>query len=116
MRTNTARGNPPMILPWLARKAGIADRRAEVLWRAAQRYAAQHVGTTETPAYWKAAMDRLLELIAAESLRADAASFGLRRWSRLQARCWRAPVAVFDAVALSAARGWRVLGQSIRPC
>lgn len=108
--------HPPMILPWLARKAGISDRRAEILWHAAQRYAALHCGETETPAYWKTSMDRLLELIAAESLREDAASFGWRPWSRLQARAWTAPLNLFDAVALSAARGWRVIGRSIRPC
>ena len=116
MKTTTTLGKAPMILPWLARKAGIADRRALVLWHAAQRYAAHHCGATETPAYWQAAMDRLLELIAAESLRQDAASFGLRRWSRLQQRCWQAPVVLWDALALNAARGWRVFGQSIRPC
>lgn len=116
MKSTSATGNPPKILPWLARKAGIADRRAEVLWHAAQRYAAHRCGETDTPAYWQAAMDRLLELVAAESLREDAASFGLRRWARLQARSWQAPLALWDAVALNAARGWRVFGESIRPC
>ena len=106
----------PKILPWLARKAGIADRRAEMLWHAAQRYAALHTGETETPAYWKVAMDRLLELVAAETLREDAASFGLRRWARLNANLWQAPVALLDVATLSAARAWRVFGQSIRPC
>jgi len=105
-----------MILPWLARKAGISDRRAEILWHAAQRYAALHSGETDTSAYWKMSMDRLLELIAAEALREDAASFGWRSWSRLQAHALTAPLALFDTVALSMARGWRVLGQSIRPC
>lgn len=116
MRTTAARGNPPKILPWLAKKARISPRRAETLWHSAQRYAAMHSGETETPAYWKAAMDRLLELIAAESLREDAASFGLRRWSRMQARLWQAPVDLFEAVTLNSARGWRVLCDSIKPC
>jgi hypothetical protein len=92
------------------------EHRAEILWHAAQRYAALHTGTTETPDYWKTAMDRLLELVAAETLREDAASFGLRRWSRLNAHYWQAPVALFDALALNSARGWRLFGQSIRPC
>jgi hypothetical protein len=102
------------MLPWLARKAGISEHRAEVLWHAAQRYAAFNTGETETPAYWKAAMDRLLELIAAESLREDAASFGLRPLSRLQARALQPSLALLDALALSSARAWRVLSQSIR--
>jgi hypothetical protein len=115
MESNPA-ARPPKILPWLARKAGIADRRAEILWHSAQRYAAVHTGETETPAYWKTAMDRLLELVAAETLREDAASFGLRRWSRLNATLWQAPIALLDAVALNAARGWRAFGQASRPC
>lgn len=107
----------PKILPWLARKAGITGRRAEVLWRAALRHAAYRAGGAGTPAYWQAAMDRLLELIAAESLREDAASFGWRPWSRAQARLWSAPVAALDAVALAVNRGWRLLGeQRLRCC
>ena len=114
MKSSTAKR--PMILPWLARKAGIGEHRADVLWHAAQRHAALNVGETGTPAYWKETMDRLLELIATEALREDAASFGLRRWSRAQASLWQAPLVLFDAVALSSARGWRIFGQSIRLC
>lgn len=113
MGTTSAR--QPKMLPWLAKKAGISEHRAEVLWRAAQRHAALVTGQTETPAYWKEAMDRLLELIAAEALREDAASFGLRRWSRLQAKAIEAPLALFDAVGLSVARGWRLFDQTVGP-
>lgn len=102
--------NTPKLLPWLARKAGISDRRAEVLWGAACRHAALRCGETDTSSYWQAAMDRLLELIAAESLREDAASFGWRPWSRAQARFWAAPVEALDAVTLSVIRGWRLFG------
>ncbi|MCX8086359.1 MAG: hypothetical protein N3C63_05580 [Rhodocyclaceae bacterium] len=97
----------PKILPWLAHKAGISERRVEILWQAACRHAAHATGETETPAYWKVAMDRLLELVAAESLREDAASFGWRRWARLQAHFWQAPLAVLDALMLFNQRGWR---------
>jgi len=114
MKPNT-HGKAPKLLPWLARKAGVAEHRAETLWHAAQRYAALHTGETETPAYWKAAMDRLLELIAAEALREDAASFGLRRWVRLNERFWLAPVSLLDAVSLNCARGWRLLGSIKQP-
>jgi len=116
MKTNSCHNREPKILPWLAAKAGISDRRAETLWHAAQRHAAMCVGATDTSDYWKAAMDRLLELVAAEVLREDAASFGLRHWARLNARVWQAPVAVYDAVALNSARGWRLLDQTIRTC
>lgn len=97
----------PKILPWLASKAGISPHRAEVLWHAAQRRAALTMGETETPAYWAAAMDRLLELVAAESLREDAASFGWRGWTRLNNRLWQAPLAILDALTLNSERGWR---------
>lgn len=108
---NTITAGRPKILPWLAKKAGISEDRANALWRAAQRYAAQHTDGAETSDYWTQAMDRLLELVAAEALREDAASFGFRRWSRLQARLIQAPVAAFDALALSSARGWRLWGR-----
>lgn len=97
----------PMILPWLAKKAGIPLRRAEVLWHAAERHAARVTGETETSAYWSVAMDRLHELVAAESLREDAASFGWRRWTRLNNNFWQAPLAVLDALVLNSTRGWR---------
>jgi hypothetical protein len=99
----------PKILPWLAHKAGISLHRTEILWHAAQRHAAHVTGETETPAYWQAAMDRLLELVAAESLRDDAASFGWRRWTRLNQRLWQATLVVLDALALNSMRGWRRL-------
>lgn len=101
----------PMILPWLAHKAGINERRAEILWHAAECHAAQVTGETETPAYWQAAMDRLLELVAAESLREDAASFGWRRWARANQKLWQAPLIILDALMLNSQRGWH----SLRP-
>lgn len=101
----------PKILPWLAHKAGIDMHCAEILWHAAQRHAAHATGATETPAYWQTAMDRLLELVAAERLREDAASFGWRRWARANDSLWQAPLAVLDALTLNSQRGWR----SLRP-
>lgn len=116
MDRNTPRNTPPKLLPWLARKAGISDVRAEVLWHAAERHAAAHAGGVGTPAHAEAAMNRLLELVAAESRAEDAASFGLRCWARVNASLWQAPIALFDTLALNAARGWRIFGQSRRPC
>ncbi len=112
MRTTTAR--LPKMLPWLAKKAGITEHRAEILWRAAERHAAL-IAPPGSSDYCQAAMNRLVELIAAEALREDEASFGLRRLSRLQARAVEAPVALFDAVSLSVARAWRLVEHSIRP-
>lgn len=101
----------PKILPWLTHKAGISLHRGETLWHAAQRHAAHATGETGTPAYWNAAMDRLLELVAAESLREDAASFGWRRWARQHAAFWQTRLAFLDALTLNSQRGWR----SLRP-
>lgn len=101
----------PKILPWLAHKAGITEHRAEILWHAAARHAAHATGETDTPAYWAAAMDHLLELIAAERLREDAASFGWRRWARLYRDLWQVPITCLDALMLGSQRGWRNLRQ-----
>ena len=101
----------PKLLPWLARKAGIEERRAEVLWREACRLATQGAARG-TSAHHAAAMGRFVELLAAEKQREDAACFGLRAWVRLQTSLWRTPAAIFDAAALTAARNWRLIGHS----
>lgn len=98
----------PMLLPWLAKKAGIDERRADVLWHDACRYAA-HRAAPESSAYFKLAIDRLLELVAAESLRADAASFGWRPWARAQNRLWGATVHLMEVGSLLATRSLRSL-------
>jgi hypothetical protein len=100
------RTHAPKLLPWLAKKAGIDMRRAEVLWHDACRYAAQHA-TPETSDYFKIAIDRLLQLVAAESLRADAASFGWRPWARAQQRLWSALVHLMELGSVATARSLR---------
>jgi hypothetical protein len=101
----------PKILPWLAHKAGISERRAEILWQAALRHAEHVAGPTPSSAYWQAAMARLQELIAAESQREDAASFGWRPWSRNLAQVWSARLEAWDEIALAPIRAWRILGR-----
>lgn len=98
----------PMLLPWLAKKAGIPATRAAELWQDARRYAATRA-EPETSEYFKIAVDRLTELIAAESLRADAASFGWRPWARSQNRLWAATVEAMDAVSVVGTRGLRAV-------
>ncbi len=105
----TSNPKTPKLLPWLAKKAGITERRATTLWHQAERWAACRAAAGSSD-YFKLAVDHLLELIAAESLRADAASFGWRPWARAQARFWAVSMqAAHQASALSA-RGWRLLG------
>ncbi|MEW6515213.1 MAG: hypothetical protein AB1443_14570 [Pseudomonadota bacterium] len=109
MKTTPHLEHGPKILPWLAHKAGISLSRAEVLWHAARCHAEALTGETDTPAYWSTAMDRLVELIAAESLREDATAFGWRQWTRHHKRAWAAPLAILDALTLNSVRGWRLL-------
>lgn len=97
----------PKILPWLARKADIPMHRAEILWHRACRHAAHATAEMDSPAYWAAAVDRLLELVAAERLREDAASFGWRQWARFNARLWRVPLAILDVLMLGCQRNLR---------
>ncbi len=96
----------PKLLPWLAKKAGIEMHRAEALWHDACRYAA-HRATPETSDYFKIAIDRLLQLVAAESLRADAASFGWRPWARAQHRLWAAVLHLMEAGSVATTRSLR---------
>jgi hypothetical protein len=107
MKTTPHLIHGPKILPWLAHKAGISMPRAETLWAAARRHAETATGEIDTPTTWQLAMDRLYFLIAAESLREDAAAFGWRNWSRLYKRICEAPVGLFNALTLNNVRGWR---------
>lgn len=54
------------ILPWLARKSGIADARARELWVDAIRFATANSALVGTSEFWRAAVGRLLELLEAE--------------------------------------------------
>jgi hypothetical protein len=110
---NRMRTNPttPKLLPWLAKKAGISERRATTLWLESERWAARRA-TTGSSAYYKLAVDRLLELTAAESLREDAASFGWRPWARAQARLWAVSMQAAQQGSALAARGWRLIGST----
>jgi len=107
----------PMLLPWLARKAGISEHRAEVLWQAALRHARHRHGHEGEPSaeFWRCAMDRCCELIAAEKLRAD--TFGWQRLTRagsLWSQWWQLPLAAFEGGSLLAQRAWRDLPEQQR--
>lgn len=76
----------PQLLPWLAKQAGIDQKRAITLWRSAQRYATRQTGARNTGAYWQAAMSRFRTLLSQESLQMDIASLGIRSLVRNQSR------------------------------
>jgi len=103
----------PKLLPWLAKKAGISEARATALWHDAERRAA-HRAAKGSSAYYKLAVDCLLELVAAESLREDAASFGWRPWARAQARLWAVSMQVAQQGSALTARGWRLISSAAR--
>jgi hypothetical protein len=98
----------PKSLPWLAKKAGIPLARAEALWIEAVRYATQQAEIVESPEYWKAAVDHLLESIADEAQQRRAAPFGLGPLVRLPARLWLHGLDAQQALmTATAARFWR---------
>jgi hypothetical protein len=57
----------PKILPWIARRAGISDERAEALWRKAAGQAARQASGIGSADYYRAAIECLHELAARES-------------------------------------------------
>lgn len=103
----------PKLLPWLAKKAGISESRATALWGDAERWAARRA-VPDSSDYYQQSMDRLLELVAAEALREDAASFGWRPWARTQARFWSISMQVAQEVSALTARGWRLINSVSR--
>lgn len=109
----TMKPKTPKLLPWLAKKAGITERRATALWVDAERWA-KHRAAPGSADYFKLAVDRLLELVAAESLREDAASFGWRPWARAQARFWAVSMQMAHQGAALSARAWRLIGLASR--
>ena len=114
-KENSLRSNPktPKILPGLAKKAGISESRAATLWHHAERWA-EHRATTGSSLYFKLAVDRLVELALAESLRADSESFGWRPWARAQARLWAISMQVAQQSSVLTARGWRLISATAK--
>ena len=53
----------PKLLPWYARKAGVSNERAEVLWRKAVREATDETGWVGNSEYWGAAMSHFQRLL-----------------------------------------------------
>jgi hypothetical protein len=101
----------PKLLPWLAKKAGISERRAATLWFDSERWAARRAKSGSST-YYKLAVDRLLERVAAESLREDAASFGWRPWARTQARFWAVSMHLAQEGSALMARSARLIGSA----
>ena len=58
--------NPPKILPWIARKAGISDELALKLWRRALSEAEFLTGKAEGSEYWGLCIERFLSIVEDE--------------------------------------------------
>lgn len=94
----------PMILPWIAHKAGIPEERAEELWRDALCYATEKTGWVGTSEYWEAAEERLLKLVARET-RANCLPTPELGWMvRLQSRLAHLPLIALEGWSLAWAR------------
>lgn len=53
----------PMLLPWLARKAGLDDAFIRAIWRKAESHA-RHDAAFGSPEYFRLALDRLLSYLS----------------------------------------------------
>jgi hypothetical protein len=94
----------PKILPWLARKHGVSEARATKLWADSVRYATDKTGWVGTSDYWKAAMDRLIELLEAEAGRSCQPP--LSTLVRIQTRLGILPLIAWHGVLLVGSASW----------
>jgi hypothetical protein len=98
------RMNGPMILPWIAHKAGITEARAEELWREALCYATEKTGWVGTSEYWKVAEERLHTLIEREKKAHCLPTPEIGPWVRLQGRIAHLPLLMAESWSLAWAR------------
>lgn len=103
----------PLQLPWLARRAGLSDAKAEALWLEASRQAEKTCGSRESSDYYRTSMDTLRASLAAESRRLDGLSY-VRPWSRLQRQVLKLQMSWFEAGTVIAARTTRALARPLR--
>ena len=93
--------NSPMILPWIAHKAGISEARAEELWREALCHATDETGWVGTNEYWEAAESRLHDLIDRESKTPCLPTPEISGWVRLQSRIAHLPLLAAESWSLA---------------
>lgn len=96
--------NGPMILPWIAHKAGISEARAEQLWREALCHATEQTGWVGTSEYWEAAEARLHQLIEREIRTSCLPTPEISGWVRLQSRMAHLPLLVAESWSVAWAR------------
>lgn len=93
--------NGPMILPWIAHKAGISETRAEELWREALCYATDTTGWVGTSEYWEVAEQRLHKLIDRETQANCLPTPEISGWVRLQSRMAHLPLLLAERLSVN---------------
>lgn len=96
--------NGPMILPWIAHKAGISEARAEQLWREALCHATEQTGWVGTSEYWDAADRHLKKLIEREVKSTCLPTPEISGWVRLQSRLLHLPLLAAESWSVAWAR------------
>lgn len=94
----------PMILPWIARKAGLSEARAEELWREALIHATEKTGWVGTSEYWEVAEAHLHKLVEREIRASCLPTPELSGWVRLYSRIAHLPLLMAEAWSLAWAR------------
>jgi len=95
----------PKLLPWYARKAGVSNERAEVLWRKAVRKATAETGWVGNAEYWGAAMENFRDLLAQEN--SSLCTPNMAEVMRMQHRAMRLPLTIFEDLSAATAANWQ---------
>jgi len=82
----------PKLLPWIARKAGITDHDALLVWEAARDEAAAQAGTRNGPTFHRLALERFVALAHLRAATRAAKPAAPARAPGLAGR-WQRPVA-----------------------
>ena len=111
-----ARAAPaPLILPWLAKRAGLSQERARELWAKAWNEAANACGNSDSPEFFRTTLERLDALMVAESRCLDR-KFALRPWTRLQRGVWGLQLTWLEAGTRITTRLWQKNLSAVRCC
>lgn len=94
----------PMMLPWLARRAGISDARASELWADAIRYATAKAGWVGTSDYWRMVNEKMQDLIEAEH--AASCRPQIVPSLRVQTHIGSLPLMAWEAIFRAQAKAW----------
>nr|MBL8456786.1 hypothetical protein [Zoogloeaceae bacterium] len=92
----------PKLLPWFARKAGVSEERAAVLWRKAVRQATAETGWVGNAEYWGEAMSNFLRLLEEEQTTFCAPR--MTPYIRSNNRLWRLPLIALELMVNASAK------------